>query len=110
MFLSCDLFITLIDVPCKSGYCIVRLKPIVRACHSDGDDYASSRNRGQRGRDDEKEWDGSKGVKGAEKRWTLWGETCSARRSSVVEGDRCREGLLLTEWASDREFNSLEQR
>jgi hypothetical protein len=76
-----------------------------------------SRNIEQRGREEDedettrKEWDGSKGVKGAEKRWTLWGETCSARRSRVVEGDRCREGLLSTErWASDREFDSLEQR
>jgi|SRR5450432_1395412 hypothetical protein len=57
MFLSCNLLIALIDVPCKSSHCIVRLKPSVRACHPDGDDYASeqehrtARTREGRGRE-----------------------------------------------------------
>jgi hypothetical protein len=89
MFLSCNLLIALIDVPCKSSHRIVRLKPSVRVCHPDGDDYASeqeqrtARTREGRGQDDEKEWDGSKGVKGAEKRSTLWDETCSTRRRQM---------------------------
>jgi hypothetical protein len=82
----------------------------------EGKDERRARTRGGRGREGEdettrKEWDRSRGVEGVEERWNLWGETCSARRSRVVEGDRCREGLLSTErWASDREFVSLEQR
>jgi hypothetical protein len=60
MFLSCNLLIALINVPCKSSYHIVKLKPCVRVCYPDGDDYASeqehrtARARGGRGREDEK--------------------------------------------------------
>jgi hypothetical protein len=39
MFLSCRLFVALIDVPCKSSHRIVRL-PSVRDCHPDGGDCA----------------------------------------------------------------------
>jgi hypothetical protein len=76
-----------------------------------------SRNIGQQGREEgedkttRKEWDRSRGVKGAEDPEDLWGKTCSARRSRVVEGERCQEGLLSTErWVSNREFGLLEQR
>jgi hypothetical protein len=55
MFLSCNLLIALIDVPCKSSHCIVRLKPSVRVRHPDGDDYALSRNRGRQGREEDED-------------------------------------------------------
>ena len=60
MFLSFGLLIALIDVPCKSGYCIVRLKLFVRVCHFNGNEYALEQEhkaavtRGGRGQDDEK--------------------------------------------------------
>ena len=72
MFLSYNLLIALIDVPCKSSHRIVRLKPCVGVCHADDHDYAleleyrTARTRGGRGREGEdettrKEWDGSRG-------------------------------------------------
>jgi hypothetical protein len=131
MFLSCNLLIALINMPCKSSHCIVRLKPCIGVCHPDSHDYTSeqehrtARTRGGRGQDNEKRmaWEqrcrgcrgvegvevsrvqryrGCRGVEGAEDRGDLWGETCSARRSRVVEGERCQEGLLSTErWVSN---------
>jgi hypothetical protein len=122
MFLSCNILIALVDVPCKSDHHIVRLKHCVRVCIPMATIMLQSRNIGQQGREEgkdkmtRKEWDGSRGVEGAEAsrvqdRGDLLGETCSARRSRVVEGERCQEGLLSTEkWVSNREFGSLKQR
>jgi hypothetical protein len=54
MFLSRSLSIALIDVSCKSSYCIIRLMPSVRDYHPDGDDCASEQEYRTRGGDDKK--------------------------------------------------------
>jgi hypothetical protein len=52
----------------------------VRDCDPDRDNYASEKEYGTRGREE----DGSKGVECAEERWIWWGEACSATRRVVV--------------------------
>ena len=54
MFLSCNLSIALIDVPCKSSHRIIRLMPSVRVCHLDSNDCALEQEyRTRGGREDE---------------------------------------------------------
>jgi hypothetical protein len=55
MFLSYNLFIMLINVPCKSNYRIIKLMPSVRVCYLDNNDYASEQEyRTRGGQEDEK--------------------------------------------------------
>ena len=112
MFLSRNLSIALIDVPCKSSYGIVRLMSSDRECHPDGDDCASEQeHRMRRGREDEKRIG-----------WEQWYRVCRGAVDFVgrdllchkeegcgFKGERCREWSLSTErWASVREFDQLE--
>jgi hypothetical protein len=130
MFLSCNLSIALINVPCKSSHCIIRLMPSVGVCHLDSNGCALEqeyRTRGgwedermSRGWEDERtrgREDDKKRI-GWEQRYRVCREVvdfvrrdllCHKEEGRGSEGERCREGSLSTErWASVREFDQLE--
>jgi hypothetical protein len=96
MFLSCNLFIALIDVPCKSSHHIVRL-PSVRDCYPDGGDCASEQDDRTRGGGEK---DGMRAkVSSVQRSGRLLGRDllCRKEEGRGFEGERCREGPISIE-------------
>jgi hypothetical protein len=82
MFLSCNLSIALIDVPCKSSHRIIWLMLSVGVCHLDSNDCASEQeHRTRGGREDER-------MRGRQEMDRMGAEVSSVQRSGGLCGAR----------------------